>query len=533
MLQKLRPAFAFVLAALLCAQAPLAADDTTASGAPSDSQTTFVRFSSGNGSLDRAFRLAVGNLVMNTVPFKAGLLENERHVILAGLEYGQPWTRDAAINTWNGAGLLYPRVARDTLLSVLERRDGKVYIGGQYWDCIVWTVGAWSQYLYSGDKAFLSVAFDAVSNTLDHLEATEFDAELGLFRGAASSSDGVAGYPSVYREPGGFSGISEWPRHNPDRRHPVGFGVPMHALSTNCLYYRAYTLVQQMAAELERPADPHWSEQAATLKQSLNARFWREEAGQYRYLVDPFGDCDYAECLGHAYAVLFGVADEAQAQRILANQHIMPGGVPVLWPTFDRYRIPDFKENAESGFGRHSGCIWPPFEAIWATTAKQAGRADLFLSVLERTAEYACRDSQFVEMYHPLSGLPYGGLQEGRGNPQSKQDYEAADGTFLIGRWRPRVGQTWSATGYIRQILLGVLGMDFSTEGVTFAPVLPSGSTGVRLTHLPYRGMTLHIQVTGPGTRVTGFTVNGQPSPDPFLPADGIGDTDIAITLAE
>ncbi len=139
-----------------------------------------------------------------------------------------------AINTWNGACLMFPDVTRHTLLSVLNRNKGEVTIGGQYWDSIVWTIGAWSQYLFTGDKEFLATALDAVTNTLVQLEETEFDPDLNLFRGAASSSDGVAGYPDVYAEPGGFSGISDWPRRNPDRRHPVGFGVPMHALSTKC-----------------------------------------------------------------------------------------------------------------------------------------------------------------------------------------------------------------------------------------------------------------------------------------------------------
>jgi len=56
-------------------------------------------------------------------------------------------TRDASINAWNGASLILPDVARNTLLSVLDRTDGGVRIGGQYWDCIVWTTGAWHHYL--------------------------------------------------------------------------------------------------------------------------------------------------------------------------------------------------------------------------------------------------------------------------------------------------------------------------------------------------------------------------------------------------
>ena len=38
-------------------------------------------------------------------------------VILAGLHYDTPWTRDAAINAWNGGSLILPEVSRNTLLS--------------------------------------------------------------------------------------------------------------------------------------------------------------------------------------------------------------------------------------------------------------------------------------------------------------------------------------------------------------------------------------------------------------------------------
>jgi hypothetical protein len=102
-----------------------------------------------NRTLNDAYRIAIGDLVGNVMPFKSGLLERPAPVILAGLDYGRPWTRDASINAWNGASLIMPEIARNTLLSVVERSDGGIRIGGQYWDCIVWATGAWHHYLYT------------------------------------------------------------------------------------------------------------------------------------------------------------------------------------------------------------------------------------------------------------------------------------------------------------------------------------------------------------------------------------------------
>ena len=196
-------------------------------------------------------------------------------VILAGLDYDTPWTRDAAINAWNGASLMMPEVSRNTLLSVLVRSEGKVRIGGQYWDAIVWTTGAWNHYLYTGDKQFLALALEATRNSLAYFEKTEFDAQDGLFRGPGWS-DGVAAYPDAYADAGGSSGILDWPKHNPDKVSKPGYGIPMKALSTNCLYYNAYVTAEKMAAELKAPVDPQWRAKAERLKKAINTQLWND-----------------------------------------------------------------------------------------------------------------------------------------------------------------------------------------------------------------------------------------------------------------
>ena len=42
-----------------------------------------------------------------------------------------------------------PEVSRNTLLSVLMRDpdSGRVRVGGQYWDAIIWAIGAWTYFL--------------------------------------------------------------------------------------------------------------------------------------------------------------------------------------------------------------------------------------------------------------------------------------------------------------------------------------------------------------------------------------------------
>ena len=146
--------------------------------------------------------MAIATLNSNIQPFRDGLLEKAEPVIIAGLGYSTPWTRDAAINTWNAGGIICPEISKNTLFSVLSKNENGYFIEGEYWDRIIWVIGAWQYYLYSGDSHFLKVALSATENSLKFFEKTEFSKDLGLFRGAACYGDGVAAYPDIYASHG-------------------------------------------------------------------------------------------------------------------------------------------------------------------------------------------------------------------------------------------------------------------------------------------------------------------------------------------
>jgi Glycogen debranching enzyme len=453
-----------------------------------------------NADINAAFRIALGDLVSNIQPFQDGLLTQAKPVVLAGLDYDTPWTRDAAINTWNGAGLLFPEIARNTLLSVLERQGDMIRIGGQYWDAIIWACGAWWYYLYTGDSAFLTTAFSAIQNSLSFFEEAEFDQELNLFRGPGCYGDGIAAYPDLYAQTNGASGILEWPAFHLQRLAPKGYGLPMHALSTNCLYYQAYILLTHIAKAVEYPVDPAWAQKAQCLKAAVNRYFWNEQTHTYRYLVDPSGNCDSQEGLGHSFVLLFGIADEAQAHALFQHQHVTSQGIPCLWPNFARYESSD-----GMSFGRHCGTIWPHIQAFWAHAAALHRQADLLHVELRTLAAHIHRDSQCSEIYHPITGEVYGGIQE--------------SGSESRHLWESCKRQTWSATGFLRIILMGLLGMTFLPEGISFQPVVPAGVGHIVLSNLPYREMILDIEIIGSGTQLAQVIMNGQEVSSAFSPS--------------
>ncbi|ANE48592.1 hypothetical protein SY83_22470 [Paenibacillus swuensis] len=480
-----------------------------------------------NEEVNKAFRIALGDMTGNIVPYEEGLLEQAEMCLMAGLDYNTPWTRDTAINTWNGAGLLVPEVTKHTLLSLLERKEGGLLvIGGQYWDKISWVNGAWFQYLYTGDTAFLRIAYEASVNTIQQLEHEEFSENLGLFRGAACYGDGVAAYPDVYaRTADGSSSILKWTEHNVEHAAVKGHGLPMHALSTNALYYKAYTILQQMERALEPGHEGmSWYIKADALKTAINQRFWNDVKGSYNYLVDPFGGSDAQEGMGIAFAVLFGIADESQIASLASSMYTAPAGLPCLWPNFERYESAD-----GMSFGRHSGTVWPHIQAFWGEAMLRNGYREQFAHEFGRMTQYAVRDGHFAEIYHPINGSLYGGLQEEEESLYGMPYFTVSpDGMHI---WKSCHRQTWCATGYIRMILQGMIGMEFRNDGIAFAPHLPANMNTLKLSNLAYRDALLHVNLQGEGRRIVSFKVNGEKR-EPFISAEHQGNITVEIILS-
>lgn len=468
-----------------------------------------VKVISGTAEVDRAFRIAAGDWAGNIAPFAGGVEPVVRPCMLAGLDYDTPWTRDAALNSWYAGTWLAPGVARNTLEAVLVRDQHGLRIGGEYWDAISWATAAWAHVQWTGDREFLATALEAILHSLAYFERTERDAADGLFRGGACFQDGVSGYPDFFAD-GPTCGIADWVKAHPGERATTGHGLPMKALSTNALYYNAYRLLPSMARALGQPVDPVWAEKAEALRIAINGRFWNETSGTYRYLVDGHDTMDRQEGFGHAFALLFGVADAAKAAQVLEHQVVTAQGVPCVWPSYERYVNPE-----GTSCGRHSGTIWPQVNMAWAMAALQHGRPELAWRELKLLAEKAVRDNQFAELYHPVSGEIYGGMQE---------HYDGGPPRL----WAACQRQTWCATGFMGLVLRLIFGLRVEDGRVSFAPWLPDGVNEARLEHLSYRGMCLNVGVRRTGR--PGASINGRVS-EAVVEAGGVAGATVQIEI--
>lgn len=440
---------------------------------------------------DHAFRIAVGDVLGNVVPSHAGMAGGEAS-LMAGLTYGA-WTRDAAINTWNGLSAFWPEVMHNTLLNEVD--DQKLLVG-QYWDAVVWVTGAWQHFLWTGDRAFLQRVYEVSVNWLAKMELEELGDD-GVFRGGACFQDGISGYGDRYSRAGGSSCIADWAKANPDQRCQSGVGLPMHCLSTNCLYLNAYEVIGRMEVALGKPVVPHYAALAARLRKAIVKLFRIPQTGLFRYNVDPWGTDDRQEGMGHAFALMFGLVDDPVSfiEAVRSTVH----GIPCLWPGYDRY------EGTVGGnrrrFGRHAGLVWPQVQAFWADACAGAGRYDVAFAEMRHLAEKALRDGNFFECYHPDDGLPEGGVQEiDITQPAEwhawclRERHELFPGGPLF-RWVSQPRTTWGATGFMRLILHVCAGLQLFHDRLEIHPHLPPDMDRLSLADIHWRQATLSISI--------------------------------------
>ncbi len=442
-----------------------------------------------NPVVDRAFSLAVETLKNNT----------KDHLIKAGAEYGGEWVRDISINSWNAASLLDPGSAEFSLWSVTT--DDRSLIGHQYWDKIIWVIGAYNHYLVTGDRDFLKQAYTCSANTMEELETSTFDAKTGLFMGPSVFNDGIAGYDEPVYDSSKDSGFVL--DHLGSRT--------IKCLSTNCVYYEAYVRLAKMADLLGDTSKVGvYEKKAAALRTDIRRGLGEKNRAWLNYLIDQNGKVHpQQEGLGMSFAILFGVVTPEEARNIIEQVHVSPHGLPSIYPPFKRF--------SEERPGRHNNTIWPFVNAFWAEACLRSGRKDLFKKELTNLADLAIEKGKgdFFEIYNSRSGEPDGGWQGGH--------------------WAPIKNQTWSATGYLRMIFSGLLGMTFTPTGLALAPDFEDlRALGFsELSPVPYRSGFVDIRFTGDGPRLTAIRIDGKPAAKALVAAAKPGTTTVEYVFGK
>jgi glycogen debranching enzyme len=438
------------------------------------SLNTFAQeLTSDNASVNDAFKLAVQTVDINI----------RRGILAAGGDYGGEWTRDISINSWNGASLLRPKVAENSLWSVTIKRDT---IGHQYWDKILWAIAACNHYLVTGDKAFLARAYKCSANTMKQLEQTTFDSNYGLFMGPSVFNDGIAAYPEPIYEPKNYSsGVLD---------HKNSYHIK--CLSTNCVYYGAYIALSRMSGFLNENSSvtEGYRQKAEMLKKNILNNFYNSGKNTLNYLIDQNGKVDTSqEGLGISFAVIFGIIDGNNASLLIKNAVVSQFGITSITPDFPRY--------SKDMPGRHNNIIWPMVNGFFAHASMVTNNYETFNHEFSGLTHLALDEDKgnynFREIYNPYSGQPDGGYQDWG---ESRQNYH----------WESCKFQTWSATAYISMVINGLFGMTFNENSLSFTPFLPPEISSIELKDIAYRDSKLDISIKGKGRTIKSFTLDGR-----------------------
>jgi len=419
-----------------------------------------------NKEIEEAYNLAV-KIVGGNV--RGGILA-------AGAEYNTGWTRDCSINNWFAVSFLNPEVAEASIWNVTNDRKT---IAAEYWDRIIWVIAALEHYKVTGDIEFLRQAYTCSANSMKIQENDYFDTQYGLFKGPSVFNDGISGYPEPIYDPTINSGAVV--------SHPNSASIK--CLSTNCVYFGAYNALKEMGTllKIDNETLQSYQTKADAIQANILKYLYSESENKLNYLIDNTGAiAKYQEGLGISFATILGVLNPSQAKKVIGGVTISEFGITSIYP--------DFSNFSPAKPGRHNNIIWPHVNGFFAQAAINVGDTSAFKSELNGITRLALdRDKgnyDFCEVYNPYTGAPDGGWQNN-------------------GHWPKLTRQTWCATGYMNMVYHGLLGMRFSTDGITFQPYLPANINQLELKDITYRNAVLDILVKGAGTKIKSFLLNG------------------------
>lgn len=341
-----------------------------------------------------------------------------------GARWPYVWTRDVSFAADLALARLDPQRTRQSLQFKLSAaRDGHtpgLFVAqdtgsGGSWpissDRVVWFLAA--RHLLD-DPAFADQVWQALQGTLAQDRAMVFDAQVGLYRGETSFMD--------WRE----QTYPDWTRED------VRFIGDSYALSTNVLHYQALRLAESLAGKRGDARADEYKAWADALAQQVDARFWREDMGQYMsYIGEAAHPVPYAkvDLLGLSLGILADVLPTGRARRALAAYPVGPAGSPVVWPQEGQQPI------------YHNRAIWPFVSAYSLRAARQLDDAPRIAAEIRSLMRGAALAGSNMENYELVS--------------QAVHVDEGALSGPVVNSER----QLWSVAGYLAMVTEGVFGV--------------------------------------------------------------------------
>lgn len=398
-----------------------------------------------------------------------------------GAEWSGVWTRDISYSIYLAFAYHEPEIAKISLMKKVNRdRIIQDTGSGGAWpvssDRTVWAIAAWEVYKVTGDKEWLKSSYEIIKNTLEDDYKT-LKTESGLFKGESSFLD--------WRE----QTYPKW-MSNMDIAESMNLG-------TNVVHYQANRVLANMASALGKNAS-EYENRAEEIKNAINEKLWQEEKGyygQYLYGRKYMNLSPRFEALGEALSIIFEVADEKRAQRIISESPVTPFGVTCIYPQIPG--IPPY----------HNNGIWPFVQSYWNLAAAKTGN--------EKMLNYG-----LAAVYRPAALF----LSNYENFVAQNGDF---DGTAINSN-----RMLWSIAGNMAMVHRLFMGMNFEENGIAFHPIIPKNYGGEKtLSNFPYRDAVLNITVNGYGNKTEWVKLDGEILEDNFLPAEISGKHQIQIEI--
>jgi len=401
-----------------------------------------------------------------------------------GLYWGGVWTRDVSYSSLLSLAYMCPDKVKNSL-EVKVDRMGRIIqdtgTGGS-WPCssdrVVWALSAWNIYLATGDMEWLQKAYPIIFRSLESDFMVVYNPQTGLYRGESSFID--------WRE-----------QSYPTWAQPADIYLS-ECLGTNAAYYGVLKVAENMAAVLGKKKDiKKYAQKAEALKKAINEHFWMEEEGYYAsyfYGRQHLTRTQHSETLGESFCVLFGIADEERAAKVISSMPVGEFGPPIFSPQI------------VSQGNYHNNGVWPYVTSFWGKAAAAAENETALMHALACNVRTASLYATNYENYTFQTGNPYTTLMN---SPN----------------------MLWGLSGFMGLFHRTFFGFEFTKEGLALKPFVPTILAGTRkLEAFPYRNMLLDITVSGSGNEIASCLVDGKEA-EAFIPADWNGKHSIEIVM--
>lgn len=462
----------------LLMNAPEQQNNTDAQWTLSKDISAFPQYRSSYPIADALYNLSIEEMIRSVEPDST---------FRTGKEWAGVWTRDISYSIILSMAYLQPEVAKYSLLRKVSKKKKIIQdtgTGGAWpvsTDRMVWAIAAWELYKATGDKAWLSEAYEIIKNSIEDDLQNAYDPETGMVKGESSFLD--------WRE-------QTYPRW----MQPADI-FESENLGTNAVHYEANQVLARMAGLLQQPAvaEKHRGI-AAQIKAGINKYLWlpsQQFYGQYLYGRKYKTVSPRSEALGEALCILFDIADEKQQQQVIANAPVTSYGTPCIYP--DIPGIPPYHNNA----------VWPFVQAYWLWAGAKTGNEQ---SVTESISA----------IYRPAALFL-----------TNKENFVGTNGDYT-GTQINSSNMLWSLSGNISIVHKVFFGIHFMEGRLVFKPFVPAAWKGKRqLNNFRYRNAVLDIEMEGAGNYIESFELDGQAMSKAELSAELSGKHRVSIRLSE